>query len=119
MNPRRADRLMEDARFSLAQILERERSGEMVSFDLATKLSFHGEFMEREFVGRNVAALLPGSDPKLRSTAVLLSAHYDTVSERPAELAPGINDNGSGTAALIELARQIGESGFTPINKIT
>jgi len=56
---------------------------------------------------RNVAGLLPGSDPKLRETYVLVTAHYDHVGVRAGEgdtIYNGANDNGSGTAAVIELA---------------
>jgi Zn-dependent M28 family amino/carboxypeptidase len=44
---------------------------------------------------------------------VLIGAHLDSVIE-----GPGINDNGSGTAALLEVSRQIGLHGYSPQNKI-
>jgi Zn-dependent M28 family amino/carboxypeptidase len=49
----------------------------------------------------NVIAELPGSNP---STVVMAGAHLDSV-----ESGPGINDNGSGSAALIEVAEQMGK----------
>ncbi len=57
---------------------------------------------------RNVIGLLRGSDPVLRDTYVLLTAHYDHIGVR-AELAGdnifnGANDDGSGTVSVIELA---------------
>jgi len=36
---------------------------------------------------------------------VYLCAHFDSLSEIPLELAPGANDNGSGSAAVLEAAR--------------
>jgi hypothetical protein len=36
---------------------------------------------------------------------ILLCAHYDSVSESPAQAAPGADDDGTGIAALLELAR--------------
>jgi hypothetical protein len=36
---------------------------------------------------------------------VLVCAHYDSISERPASEAPGADDNATGIAALLELAR--------------
>ncbi len=36
---------------------------------------------------------------------VLLIGHYDSISELPTTLAPGINDNGSGIALILEVAR--------------
>jgi Zn-dependent M28 family amino/carboxypeptidase len=47
---------------------------------------------------RNIEAVLPGSSRSYE--IVVIGAHYDTVPG-----CPGANDNGSGTAALLELAR--------------
>jgi Zn-dependent M28 family amino/carboxypeptidase len=44
---------------------------------------------------------------------IMIGAHLDSVIE-----GPGINDNGSGVVALLEVARQIGLNGYTPHNKI-
>jgi Zn-dependent M28 family amino/carboxypeptidase len=57
---------------------------------------------------RNVAGMLPGSDPALEGQFVLLTAHYDHNGVRgPGEgdrIYNGANDNASGTASIIELA---------------
>ncbi len=63
--------------------------------------------------GRNVAALLPGSDPALAAEVVVLGAHYDHLGHGgEGSLAPdshevhnGADDNASGTGALLEAAR--------------
>jgi hypothetical protein len=57
----------------------------------------------------NVVAMLPGTDPVLRETFVVLTAHYDHVGIGPADEAGdsiynGADDNASGTAALLEIA---------------
>ena len=39
------------------------------------------------------------------SRFVLLVGHYDSISELPTTLAPGVNDNGSGIALILEIAR--------------
>lgn len=83
---------------------------------------------------RNVMAILPGRTPR----RIYVSGHYDTVARpggqssansasadpdaapaRPPDplaavdnLAPGVNDDGSGTALTIELARVFGQSGI-------
>jgi hypothetical protein len=52
---------------------------------------------------RNVIATLPGkTDP---SKVVLIGAHYDSTSNLPLILAPGADDNASGSAAVMEIAR--------------
>ncbi|MFI5454709.1 MAG: M28 family peptidase [Isosphaerales bacterium] len=57
---------------------------------------------------RNVIGLLRGSDPKLRDTYVLVTAHYDHLglsdSEAKDKTFNGANDDGSGTVSVIELA---------------
>ena len=64
---------------------------------------------------RNVVALLPGSDPALRDEYVIVGAHYDHLGfGGEGSLAPasrdvhnGADDNASGTAAVIEIARAL------------
>jgi hypothetical protein len=56
---------------------------------------------------RNVAAVLRGSDPKLRDTYVMLSAHYDHLGLAPSgddRIYNGANDDGSGSSSVIEVA---------------
>ena len=48
---------------------------------------------------RNVVAMLPGTAPTGR---VFLVAHYDSV-----QVGPGANDDGAGTAAILEVARAL------------
>ena len=66
---------------------------------------------------RNVVALLPGSDPALRDEYVIVGAHYDHLGfGGEGSLVPdsrdvhnGADDNASGTAAVIEIARALAE----------
>ncbi|MBE9176983.1 M28 family peptidase [Oculatella sp. LEGE 06141] len=51
--------------------------------------------------GVNVYAERPGTDPE--AGTILLAAHYDTV-----ERSPGLDDNASGIAAILETARLLG-----------
>ena len=53
----------------------------------------------------NVAGLLPGSDPRLREESILVTSHYDHLGVQGGVLYPGANDNGSGTVAMLEVAR--------------
>jgi hypothetical protein len=57
---------------------------------------------------RNVAGLLRGSDPSLKDTYVIVSAHYDHLGVREGgegdRIFNGANDDGSGTVSVIELA---------------
>lgn len=53
----------------------------------------------------NVAGLLPGTDPALRDETIVVTAHYDHLGVQDGRLYPGANDNGSGVAAMLEVAR--------------
>ena len=57
---------------------------------------------------RNVIGLLRGSDPMLKDTYVLVTAHYDHLGTRANlegdKIFNGANDDGSGTVSVIELA---------------
>ncbi len=59
----------------------------------------------------NVVAVLPGSDPELRDEYVVLSAHFDHVGigapVNGDSIYNGADDNASGTAALLEVARSL------------
>jgi hypothetical protein len=51
----------------------------------------------------NIVATLPGkTDPAI---VLIVGAHYDSNSDNPLVLAPGADDNASGTAVVLELAR--------------
>ncbi|MBI3649769.1 MAG: M28 family peptidase [Acidobacteria bacterium] len=57
---------------------------------------------------RNVIGLLRGSDPKLKDTYILITAHYDHLGIRENlegdKIFNGANDDGSGTVSVLELA---------------
>lgn len=66
--------------------------------------------------GRNLVARLPGADPALAGTAVVLGAHYDHLGRGQfgstgtvGEIHNGADDNASGVAAMLEAARLIAE----------
>jgi hypothetical protein len=89
---------------------EEPGSGQRVSFDVPTP-------RDESVVLKNVIGILRGSDPALKETAVVVSAHYDHIgtSETAGRLAMtpataqdhiynGANDDGSGTVSVIEIA---------------
>ena len=66
--------------------------------------------------GRNVIGILPGSDPELRREAVIVGAHYDHLGggeigslspDSTGRIHNGADDNASGSAALIQIARTL------------
>ena len=67
-----------------------------------------------EFPAQNVIAILPGTDPRLAGQYVVVGAHYDHLGrssegaldpDAVGQIHHGADDNASGTAAVLELAR--------------
>jgi hypothetical protein len=56
-------------------------------------------------LGRNVGARLVGSDPDRRDEWIIVSAHFDHLGVRGNTLYPGADDNASGVAMMLEVAR--------------
>ena len=65
-------------------------------------------------IGRNVGALLRGSDPQLCQQYVILSAHFDHLGSRGDVFYPGADDNASGVAMMLEVARSVVEGKEKP-----
>lgn len=88
----------------------------------------------QERVSGNMIGVLPGSSPELRDEIIIIGAHYDHVGNDPPAVVcdygpdglsyacgsePGLrysgaNDNATGLAVLLELARVWGEAGYRP-----
>lgn len=70
--------------------------------------------LQREVVMKNVIGVLPGRNAALAGQSVVISAHYDHLglgngpgvrSEHQGQVHPGADDNASGVAVMLELAR--------------
>jgi Zn-dependent M28 family amino/carboxypeptidase len=76
----------------------------------------------RPVSSRNVVALLPGTDRKLRGQFVLFTAHWDHFgrhsSDKGDEIFHGAVDNASGVAGVLEIAREFQQSHPRPARSI-
>jgi aminopeptidase YwaD len=86
-----------------------------VSFrDLSPTVSFKVNFVKKQTDAYNVIGILEGNDAALKTEAIVIGAHYDHLgkggqgsrAEGSTEIHHGADDNASGTAALLELARR-------------
>jgi Zn-dependent M28 family amino/carboxypeptidase len=86
------------------------------SLAIAVKTAF------QQGMSSNIAGMLPGSDPKLGSEVVVLSAHLDHLGVRPDmkgdNIFNGAEDNAVGIASLIEEAKRFKASGKPPRRSI-
>lgn len=76
-------------------------------------LSINTEIVRRTAPAYNVVGVLEGTDPQVKNEIIVIGAHYDhlgrggagSLAPREGEIHFGADDNASGTAALLELAR--------------
>jgi hypothetical protein len=76
-------------------------------------LTLSTDVVRNEIPAYNVVGVLEGSDPILKNENIIIGAHYDhlgrggegSLAPRSGEIHHGADDNASGTAGLIELAR--------------
>ena len=54
---------------------------------------------------KNVIGIIPGNDPVLKDEYIIIGAHYDHLGVRDGQIYNGADDNASGTATVIEMAR--------------
>jgi Zn-dependent M28 family amino/carboxypeptidase len=92
------------------------------------QFSFRAEGVKAPFHTRNVIAVLPGSDPKVKDEIVVLGAHFDHVGtakdpdpgrnwvdpDAKDIIFNGADDNASGTAALLMLAQAFASGELKP-----
>ncbi|MGD2110113.1 MAG: M20/M25/M40 family metallo-hydrolase [Phycisphaerae bacterium] len=102
-----ADRLLGAGGLSSLAELQKQldEDGTNVSAPLGSvRAAGNVEFEPDEIVGRNVIGVLPGTGMR-HDEYVVIGAHYDHVGVRHGEIYNGADDNASGTAGVIELAR--------------
>ncbi|MHC4170328.1 MAG: M20/M25/M40 family metallo-hydrolase [Planctomycetota bacterium] len=64
--------------------------------------------------GRNVLAKIEGTDPKLKDQYIVMGGHMDHLGMYGGYVYSGADDNASGTAAVMEVARVLSEADFKP-----
>jgi Zn-dependent M28 family amino/carboxypeptidase len=103
-----AKKLVAMAGLDLDKLFAQAQTREFKPVELPVHLQGHVASELRSFVGRNVLALLPGSDPQRSEQAVLYTAHYDHLGIDPGmkgdNIYNGAVDNGTGCGILLELA---------------
>ncbi len=96
-----------------SSVMQIPKSLALRSAPVAPRVDFTVDVIRRESPSFNVAGILPGSDPKLKGEAIVIGAHYDhlgrggegSLAPREGDIHHGADDNASGVAGLVELAR--------------
>ncbi len=98
-------------------LMELAKDGKPRSGNLPFTLDLELKLVRPEAQLPNVVALLPGTDPVLKDDVVVVGAHLDHLGTRgrgsmlgkvgQGQVHPGADDNASGTAVVMEIARTL------------
>ena len=107
---RSANRSLDD----LQKEIDRDLSNRSFLLPSDVEVKIRTEVSQKKSTLRNVIGFLPGTDPALRDQVIIIGAHYDHLglgeedSLSPSavgQIHHGADDNASGTAGMMELAR--------------
>ncbi len=119
MNPAHAEKLFAGSLHTFREILDADQAHKpLPHFAVPARIKAKVAVTRSEVTSQNVVAILPGSDPKLKSEHVVLSAHLDHIGVgKPINgdsIYNGAMDNASGVAGLLDVAEILKETGARP-----
>ena len=101
----------------LQKSIDRDLTNHSFRLPANFRLTIHTDVHQKREKLKNVVGVLRGSDPKLRDQYIVIGGHYDHLGDgsQGGSLAPseigeihhGADDNASGTAGVMELARML------------
>ncbi len=121
ISQRMADAILKPSKTSFATLQRKiEKTGRPASFLVKkTRLRIHLQVQSEMKETQNIIAYLPGADPQLRNQFVALTAHYDHLGKRPdGTIYNGADDDGSGTTAILEIARAFAKNPNRPARSL-
>ncbi len=114
-NPAKAEMLFAGSDHTFQEIADLGKDRKpLPRFELPSSIRAEATMDVKDVKSANIVAKLPGSDPKLKDTYVVLSAHVDHVGiGQPIngdKIYNGAMDNASGTAVLMDVAAELKKS---------
>jgi len=89
------------------------------TFDLGVEVEIEAHFVSGERTARNVIGILPGTDPKLMSEAIVIGGHLDHLGVGiDGWVYPGADDDATSAAVVLETARALAAAKFKPARTI-
>jgi hypothetical protein len=120
LNPDVVDHIFKNSGFNYSRILAMKKEHTLKSFPLNVRLTFKGEYLQRDFLAQNVVGMIEGNDSEVKDSYLIISAHYDHLGIGPVvngdSIYNGALDNAIGVSVLLKLAKQFSESDF-PIKR--
>lgn len=110
-----ADKLFAGAGVTKAEAFAKADREDFTPIDLKQTATITVRLKKGKGVGSNVVALLEGSDPKLKSQALVYSAHYDAYGlSTDNRIYHGAADNGLGVAEMLAVAETMSRAPTKP-----
>jgi hypothetical protein len=104
-----AGKIFEGQGDSFATIKQKAEQGDFVSHNLDETASISPRLKHEKGETSNVIGMIEGSDPQLKSEAVVYTAHYDAFGlDTDGTFYPGASDNALGVGKLVALAEVFG-----------
>jgi Peptidase family M28 len=115
-----ADELLKGSGHTLSELQKSiDSSLKPQSFEIKGKnLLFSEASRSEDITLNNIAACIEGSDPFLKNEYVIFSAHADHIGESGGAVNPGADDDASGCAAVLEIARAFQSLDRKPLRSI-
>jgi hypothetical protein len=115
VNPAHADKWLVGTGHTFQELVSTAEAGEALPhFSIPARLHAEVAVSRDRVVSQNVAAVLPGTDPKLKDEYVVLTAHLDHLGVgQPINgdrIFNGAMDNAAGVATLLDIAAELKES---------
>lgn len=113
------DKLLQPLGLTVAEAVKRiNETGTPISAPLNATAEVSASIEPNRGIARNVVGFIPGSNPQLRDEVIVIGAHYDhlgygevgSLAPEPGDIHYGADDNASGTAAIMELARLLAQN---------
>ena len=110
-----ADKLFAGSGITKAEAFTRAEKDDFTPIDLKQPATITVRFKKAKGTGSNVVGLLEGSDPKLKSEALVYSAHYDAYGvSADNRIYHGAADNGLGVAEMLAVAEAMSKAATKP-----
>lgn len=85
-------------------------TGKNKSVKFKTQIEIAQQKSIKQLLGRNVLGYIEGTHPALRNEVVIVTAHLDHLGVKGESIYRGADDDGSGTSAVLEIARAFAEA---------
>jgi len=110
-----ADKLFAASGITKAAAFAKAERDDFTPIDLKQPASIIVRLKKGNGTGSNVVGLLEGSDPKLKSEALVYSAHYDAYGvAADNRIYPGAADNALGVAEMLAVAESMSKAAIKP-----